>query len=569
MSESSSPATSSVAVVGSTDDERHRRILQALTGLLLGMFVSMIANTVVSTSLPVIVHDLHGDQSTYTWVVTAMMLATAIATPVWGKFADLFSRKRLYQLAIVLFVTATMAAGFSQDPVWMITCRVLQGLSGGGMIALSQVIMADIISPRERGRYMGLFGAVMAVASVGGPLLGGLITDTLGWRWNFFVSVPFALVALVMVERNLNLASLPRGAKLRIDVLGILLMSTATTLLLLWVTRVGVEFDAASATTAWMVGGGLLAAALFVLVEAKVREPLIPLRLFRDRTFNLATVASLAAGLAMFGSGVYLSQYMQLARGATPSEAGFMTLPLMVAFLLTSTYVGRLITKYGHWKPYVVTGAALLTVGLGLLGTLRYDTPFWLACVYMAVVGTGMGITMQNLVLVVQNTTAPENMGVATSGVTFFRTLGGSAGVAGMGAYVAASVTGGLGERTADMQAALASLGPEGGRWAQQLQSGTLPAVASMPEPIRVIVEEVYAQAISGAFLCTVPLAVASLLAVVFLPNKPLGRMNAQELREKKAAQRREAQQIASFHTHGPATAEIPVVRPDGQERRP
>jgi EmrB/QacA subfamily drug resistance transporter len=555
---STNPETSSVSIVGDSEQERHRKILQALTGLLLGMFVSMIANTVVSTSLPVIVHDLGGDQSTYTWVVTSMMLATAIATPVWGKLADLFSRKLLFQISIVLFVASAAAAGFSQDPTWMITCRVFQGLSGGGMIALSQVIMADIISPRERGRYMGLFGAVMAVATVGGPLLGGVITDTLGWRWNFFVAVPFSLAALIMVQKNLKLEHLPRR-RARIDVLGILFMAASTTLLLLWVTSAGKDFEWASATTAWMVGGALVFAVLFVLVEARVSEPLIPLRLFRDRTFNLAVVASLAAGLAMFGSSVYLSQYMQLARGATPSQAGFMTLPLMGAFLISSTLAGRLITQHGRWKPFVVSGAALLTVGLALLGTLRYDTNFALVCVHMALVGLGMGLTMQNLVLVVQNTTAPQNMGVATSGVTFFRTLGGSAGVAGMGAAVASTVTNGIQDRMADVQAALMAMGPDGAKWAADMKSGTLPAVAEMPDALRVIFEDVYAQAISHAFLWAVPLAVLSLIAVLFLPNVALGRLNVQEQRARQAAQ-----QEASAAAVGPATGSLPAVHVGG-----
>lgn len=572
----SNPETSSVSIVATDPQERHRKILQALTGLLLGMFVSMIANTVVSTSLPVIVHDLDGDQSTYTWVVTAMMLATAIATPIWGKFADLYSRKLLFQIAIVVFVAATAAAGFSQDPVWMITCRVLQGLGGGGLIALSQVIMADIISPRERGRYMGLFGAVMAVATVGGPLLGGLITDTLGWRWNFFVSVPFALAALVMVEKNLELEHVPRR-KANIDILGIALMAASTTLLLLWVTRAGQDFAWASVTTAWMVGGSLLAAALFVVVERRVSEPLIPLRLFRDRTFALAVVASLAAGLAMFGSGVYLAQYMQLARGATPSQAGFMTLPLMAAFLISSTLAGRRITRYGHWKRYLVSGSVFLAVGLGLLGTLRYDTNFALVCVYMALVGLGMGIMLQNLVLVVQNTTDPRNMGVATSGVTFFRTLGGSAGVAAMGAVVALTVGDRLERRAADVQAALAAMGPEGAQWAADMQSGRLPAVASMPHELRIIFEDAYAQAISSAFLLTLPLAVLGIVAVLLLPNIELGRRNAQEQRaalrgrsqDPDLRARQSAQQEASAAAVGPSTGSMPRIRAGAEEDDP
>ncbi|MWJ23582.1 MFS transporter, partial [Clavibacter michiganensis subsp. michiganensis] len=422
-------------------------MLRALTGLLLGMFVSMIANTVVSTSMPVIISDIGGDQTAYTWVITAALLATAIATPIWGKLADLVDRKVLFQVALVLFVAASAAAGFTTDPTFLIVCRVIQGLGGGGLAALSQVIMADIISPRERGRYAGLFGAVMAVATVGGPLAGGIITDLWGWRWNFFVSLPFALVALVMVQRTLHLPA-RESRKVSIDYLGIVLLSTATALLLIWVTNAGHQFDWASATTAWMLGGAALAAVLFVVVELTVAEPLIPLTLFRDRTFTLGTIASIATGLAMFGASVYLSQYMQLARGATPTQAGLMTIPMIVGLLVSSTVIGGVITRTGVWKRWLVIGAVLLIAGAAMLGTLHYDTSFWLVSLYMFLLGAGVGMTMQNLVLVVQNTTDPRQMGVASSGVTFFRSLGGTIGVSVLGSIlgtiIASEITAGI-----------------------------------------------------------------------------------------------------------------------------
>lgn len=510
------------------DAARHRAVLRALTGLLLGMFVSMIANTVVSTSMPVIISDIGGDQNAYTWVVTAALLATAISTPVWGKLADLVDRKVLFQLALVIFVSASAAAGFTDDPTFLIACRAVQGLGGGGLAALSQVIMADIISPRERGRYMGLFGAVMAVATVGGPLAGGLITDAWGWRWNFFVAVPFAVVALIMVQRTLHLP--PREPrKVSIDYVGIVLLAAATALLLIWVTNAGHQFEWASATTAWMVGGAVLAAVLFVVTELRVSEPLIPLTLFQDRTFTLATIASIATGLAMFGASVYLAQYMQLARGASPTQAGLMTIPMIAGLLLSSTVVGGIITRTGVWKRWLILGAVLLIAGSALLGTLHYDTPFWLVSVHMFLLGAGVGMTMQNLVLVVQNTTDPRQMGVASSGVTFFRSLGGSIGVAVMGAVVANVVPRQIEERRADIGAAVQGLGPVGAEWARRLQAGGLPRVAEMPEALRVIFEDVYATGISQAFLVGVPLAVVALVAILFLPDIPLGRMTTSE----------------------------------------
>ena len=505
-----------------------RRVLPALIGLLLGTFVSMLASTVVSTSLPVIVHDLSGDQNAYTWVITATLLTTAISTPIWGKLADLFNRKLLIQIAIVLFVLATAAAGFSQNTDTLIAFRAVQGLGAGGLAALSQVIMADIISPRERGRYMGLFGAVMAVATVGGPLLGGVITDAFGWRFNFFVALPFAVAALFIQQRTLHLP--PRAKRtVKIDYLGIVLLSTAVSLLLIWVTNAGRSFDWASTETLLMVGGAVLATILFIVVELRSAEPLVPLTLFRDATFTLATIASIATGLAMFGTSVFLSQYMQMARGATPTQAGVMTIPMIAGLLLASVIVGALITRFGHWKPFLIVGGVLLIAGTFLLSTIHYDTNFALVSVYMFLLGAGVGMTMQNLVLIVQNTADPTRMGAASSGVTFFRSLGGTIGVSVMGAVLASTATGLFADRAADLQSALAGLGAAGAPVAQALQSGTIPQVSSLPETVRVIVEDVYAQSIAHAFLIAVPVAVVSLIAIMFLPNRPLNRMTTAE----------------------------------------
>nr|WP_292814422.1 MDR family MFS transporter [Microbacterium sp.] len=505
-----------------------RAVLEALSGLLLGMFVSMLAATVVSTSLPVIVHDLGGDQAAFTWVVTATLLTTAISTPIWGKLADLFDRKLLIQIALVLFVLATAAAGFSQDTGTLIAFRAVQGLGAGGLAALSQVIMADIISPRERGRYMGLFGAVMALATVGGPLLGGVITDGIGWRWNFFVAIPFAIAALVILQRTLHITR-TRRERVRIDYLGIVLLATSVSLLLVWITNAGDTYAWWSLETALMAGGALLAAVLFIVVELRSREPLIPLSMFRSRTFTLAVIASIATGVAMFGTSVFLSQYMQMARGATPTEAGLMTLPMIGGLLLTSILVGQLISRYGHWKPYLIAGALSLIAGSSLLSTLHYDTPFVLVSLYMFLLGAGVGMSMQNLVLIVQNTARPEEMGAASSGVTFFRSLGGTVGVSAMGAVLAASATDLFAVNRGALAAAIETLGEQGASVAAQLQSGTLPAVSALPEAVRVIVEDVYAQAIADSFLIAVPLAVISLIAIAFLPNKPLTRMTTTE----------------------------------------
>lgn len=506
----------------------HRQVLEALSGLILGMFVSMLASTVVSTSLPVIIHDLDGNQAAFTWVVTATLLTTAISTPIWGKLADLMNRKLLYQLAIVIFVLATAAAGFSQNPETLIAFRAVQGIGAGGLAALSQVLMADIISPRERGRYMGLFGAVMAVSTIGGPLLGGVITDAWGWRWNFFVALPFAVAALVIVQRTLRIPARAKK-KTSIDYLGIVLLSTAVSLLLIWVSLAGDSFEWWGIETILMVGGAVLGAILFVIVELRSKEPLVPLSLFRNPTFTLSVIASIATGIAMFGASVFLSQYMQLARGATPTEAGIMTIPMIAGLLISSIGVGALITKTGRWKAFLIVGSVSLIAGSVMLSTIHYDTDFFLVSVYMFLLGAGVGMTMQNLVLVVQNTSKPTEIGVASSGVTFFRSLGGTIGVSVMGAALATSVTDLVRERRDDIAAALAGLGGKAAEWSAQLQSGTLPQVSAMPESLRIIFEDIYATGISHSFLIAVPFAVISLIAIVFLPNKPLTTMTTTE----------------------------------------
>jgi EmrB/QacA subfamily drug resistance transporter len=506
----------------------HRKVLEALSGLLLGMFVSILAATVVSTSLPVIIHDIGGDQAAFTWVVTATLLTTAISTPIWGKLADLFDRKLLIQLALIIFVLATAAAGFSQDPATLIAFRAVQGIGAGGLAALSQVIMADIISPRERGRYMGLFGAVMALGTIGGPLLGGFITDGIGWRWNFYVAIPFAIAALIILQITLDI---PKTAKrkARIDYFGIVLLATSVSLLLIWITNAGSSFDWWSVETVLMAGGALVAAIVFVVVEMRSREPLVPLSMFRNRTYTLSVIASIATGISMFGTSVFLSQYMQMARGATPTEAGLLTLPMIAGLLIASIVVGQLISRFGRWKPYLIAGGVLLIAGSFLLSTLHYDTNFVLVSLYMFLLGAGVGMTMQNLVLIVQNTANPSEMGVASSGVAFFRSLGGTIGVSVMGAALATQVTSLFATSKAALTTAITGLGADGAAVADQLQSGTLPQVSALPESVRVIVEDIYAQGIAHSFLIAVPVAVISLIAIVFLPNKPLTRMTTSE----------------------------------------
>ena len=502
----------------------HRQVLESLSGLLLGMFVSILAGTVVSTSLPVIISDLNGDQSGYTWVVTATLLATTVSTPLWGKFADLFDRKLLIQLALAVFVLGSAAAGFSQDTTTLIVCRVFQGLGGGGLAALSQIIMADIISPRERGKYAGLFGAVMAIGTVGGPLLGGLVTDGFGWRWNFFIALPVAIAAIVLLQRTLHLP-VHAKRKVRIDYLGAVLIAGGVSLLLIWVSLAGKQFEWASVPTLVMVAGAVLLLVLAVVVELKAPEPIIPLTMFRNRTFTLAVVASVSVGVSMFGTAVFLAQYMQLARGATPTQSGLLTIPMMAGLLISSTIFGQVISRVGKWKTIMVSGAVLAIVGTALLGTLRYDTNLVLVGVFMALLGAGIGMLMQNLVLVVQNSIEVKHLGVATSSVTFFRSLGGTVGVSVLGSVLGTIIAQRIGDGVAGLAPAQQL------RAAELLGDGTIPQVSALPAAIRTVVESAYGIGVGDVFLFSVPLAIVTLIAVSFIPNAPLGSLNAVQLK--------------------------------------
>lgn len=505
-----------------------RQVLESLSGLLLGMFVSILAGTVVSTSMPRIISELHGDQTAYTWVVTSTLLATTVSTPIWGKLADLLNRKLLIQLALVVFVLGSALAGFSQDTNMLIGFRVIQGLGAGGLTALSQIIMADIISPRERGRYMGLFGGIMAVGTVGGPLIGGLLTDSVGWRWNFFVGVPVAVVAIILLQVTLRLPKRP-ARKVRIDYLGAIFLAAGVSLLLIWVSLAGKNFDWWSPGTFWMVGGSIALILATVVTELVVKEPIIPLGMFKNRTFTLAVIASISVGVAMFGTSVFLGQYMQLARGATPTESGLLTLPMILGLLLSSMIVGNLISRFGKWKGFMIAGSILLTAGLYLMSTIAYDTDYLLVSLYMLILGAGVGMVMQNLVLIVQNTVRPEQLGAASSNVAFFRSLGGTIGVSVMGSILGSTVKDLMADRKDDLMAAVAKLGAKGAEAAASLQSGTLPEVNHLPLPIRTIVESVYGQAVAGIFLVAVPLAVITIVAILFLPNVTLGSKTAIE----------------------------------------
>ncbi|MER5500329.1 MULTISPECIES: MDR family MFS transporter [unclassified Streptomyces] len=490
----------------------HRHVLRALSGLLIVLFVAMISSTVVSVALPKIIGSLDGTQSQYTWVVTATLLASTASTPIWGKLADLFSKKLLLQISIGIFVVSSIACGFAQSTEQLIAFRAVQGLGMGALQVLVQVIIAAMISPKERGRYNGYLGGVMAVATVGGPLLGGFITDTswLGWRWCFFIAVPFTLVALVMLTRTLHLDEV-RRSETKVDYLGASLIAAGVSLLLLWVTFVGNDFDWISWQTLAMVGAGALILVAAVVVENRVAEPVVPLHVVRRRDPALAIVASLAVGMAMFGGAVFLGQYFQIGRGYSPTEAGLLTIPLMFGVLVSSTVAGRLVSRTGKVKPYIIAGVVVLTLGFLGLSTIDHETSLVLVSAGMLAVGVGVGMSMQNLVLVLQNTVPLGELGAASGAITFFRSLGGTIGVSVLGAVLANQVA----TKIAD---GLAKLGIDP---AASSSGGSTLDIAAMPPQIQEVVRAAYGDATGTIFLISAAIAVVGVVAALFLtPTK-------------------------------------------------
>ena len=408
---------------------RHLRLI--LGALMLTMLLAALDQTIVSTALPTITSDLGGLQE-LSWVVTAYLLASTASTPIWGKVSDLYGRKLMLQTAVVVFVIGSMLAGLSQSMGQLIATRAIQGLGGGGLMVLVLAVIADLIPPRERGRYMGLFGAVFGLASVIGPLLGGFFTEQLSWRWIFYINLPLGIAAFLILGAVLHLPN--RHEKKPIDWLGAALLVAGVVMLLLVTVWGGHEYDWVSPQIGGLFFGGVIALVLFVLQELRTDEPIISMSLFRSRVFRVTSMIGFIVGFAMFGSIIYLSLYLQVVLGASPTESGLMLLPLMFGLLVTSIVSGRLITRWGRYKIFPIIGTALAAAGLFLLSRLGVDAPYSQIAIGMLVLGAGLGNVMQVLVLAVQNTIDPKEMGAATSASTFFRSIGGSFGTAAFGA---------------------------------------------------------------------------------------------------------------------------------------
>ncbi|MGC0363761.1 EmrB/QacA subfamily drug resistance transporter [Rhodococcus sp. 27YEA15] len=527
----------------------HRQILEALTGLIAALFTALLSTTVVSTALPTIIGELHGTQTQYAWIITAALLANAASTPIWGKLADLFNKKVLVQSSIVIFVIGSVIAGAAHNVPLLLGARVIQGIGMGGLTALVIAIIGSIIPPRDRGRYSGYTGAAMAVSMSGGPVLGGVLVDTAGWRWCFYVCVPLAVIAFVLLQRTLHIETVKKTG-VSIDWLGATLLTAGVSVLLIWVSFAGqADYYAWFSTqSAMYVVGGLVLLGLFVFVESKAKDPILPMAIITERTTGLAIIASVAVGVGLFGATTFLTQYFQTARGFDPTEAGLLTIPMVFGMMVASVGSGQLITKFGKWKPFIVTGAVLLVLGFALLSTIDHATNLWVIGVFMAVVGLGTGMLMQNVVLAVQNTVSVQNIGAASSSVAFFRTFGGAIGVSVLGSILATRV----GTLT---KTSVEALPPEQQAVAAKSLGGGLD-LANMPDFVAQIVRFAYGDATGRIFLVAAVVALVTLVAVILIPNRPL-RTTIDMVTpdaEQKAELEKEAES-AGLDSAGPTTA--------------
>jgi EmrB/QacA subfamily drug resistance transporter len=489
----------------------HRQIMVIMSGLMLGMLLAALDQTIVATALPTIVGDL-GGLNHLSWVVTAYLVASTVTTPLYGKFSDIYGRKRTFQFAIVVFLFGSALAGLSQSMIELIAFRGLQGIGAGGLMTLAMTIIGDVVPPRQRGRYQGYMGAVFALASVIGPLLGGFFVDQLSWRWVFYVNIPVGAVALVVTSIVLDL---PYTRMVhRIDWAGTVLLVSAVGSILLTVTWGGTQYAWGSPIIITLAIVGAILLAVFVVVERRAAEPVLPLHLFRNRVFAVSTATMFIVGLAMFGGIIYLPLFLQVVGRKSATSAGLLLLPLILGIVFTSIVSGRVISRTGRYKAFPVVGMLVMSLGLYLLSTMGPTTTEASAGVYMVVLGLGLGMVMQVLVLAVQNAVERRDLGTATGAATFLRSMGGSFGVALFGAV--------LSNRLATNLANMLPGGHLPAGVSESTLRGSPKVILSLPPGVRGIVIDAFARSIDTVFLAAVPIALAGFAITLLLRELPL-----------------------------------------------
>lgn len=489
-----------------------KQFIWTFVGLLLAILLAALDQTIVATALPTIVGELRGLEQ-LSWVITAYMLAATIGLPLYGKAGDLFGRKPVFIFAIIVFVIGSLLAGIAQTMPQLIAFRAVQGLGGGGLIIGAQAILADIVSPRERGKYMGLIGSVFGLSSVAGPLVGGFFTDQLTWRWIFYINLPLGVLTLLTVIFALQLQK-PTGARPRIDLLGTLLLAVASSAMVLITSWGGTTYDWGSGA---IIGLAVLAAVsgvLFVAAERRAADPIIPLALFKDRNFTVSSAIGATVGVAMFAAIAYLPTFLQMVRGANPTESGLMMIPMTLGILVTSIVTGRLISATGRYKIYPVIGAVVVVVGLILLSRIGVTSSYWFIAFGMLVFGLGLGCYLQNLTLIVQNSVPHRVVGAATSAQNYFRQIGASLGVALFGSIFINRLTDELATGPLDPR----ELSPTG----EGVSELTPELLARLPKPVQEAIASAFATALPPIFLYGVPIVVLGLVLAFFIDERPL-----------------------------------------------